>query len=264
MRRVAWGVLLLLFFCGCEKGPEPIPPLPKESIAIVAKPDDPVGLDPANVTDLESLQITRNIFDTLVQYKEGSIEIEPGLASSWELAEDGLSITFHLRPGVKFHDGTVFNADAVKQNYERQGKKDHPLRSPGDTFFYWNDTWGERLSDIEVVDELTIRFRFTEPIAPLMQSFAMPFFGISSPTAMKNHGADYFRHPVGTGPYIFEQWLPGERITVRANPDYWGGAPGVERVTFLPVADSTARELRLRKGAVHLATALSLLALRSL
>ena len=257
MYRVAWGVFILLLFCGCEKGPEPIPPLPKESIAIVAKPDDPVGLDPANVTDLESLQITRNIFDTLVQYKEGSIEIEPGLASSWELAEDGLSITFHLRPGVKFHDGTVFNADAVKQNYERQGKKDHPLRSPGDTFFYWNDTWGERLSDIEVVDELTIRFRFTEPIAPLMQSFAMPFFGISSPTAMKNHGADYFRHPVGTGPYIFEQWLPGERITVRANPDYWGGAPGVERVTFLPVADSTARELRLRKGAVHLATALS-------
>jgi len=251
------ALLLLCAVCGCSVRPDSVPEVRDRSRVLIVKPGDPVGLDPANVTDLESLQVCRNIYDTLVQYKADSVEIEPGLAESWTLAEDGLSITFHLRSDVLFHDGTRFDAEAVKANYERQADPEHPLRSAGDTFFYWNDTWGGRLQSIEVLDPSTIRFSFSEPIAPLMQSFAMPFFGIASPTALEKYGEDYFRNPVGTGPYKFSEWLPGERLTLKVNADYWQGAPDVEEVVFLPVVDSTARELRLRKGAAQLATGLS-------
>lgn len=231
--------------------------MPKDSRLVVAKPHDPVGLDPANVTDLESLQVTRQIFDTLVQFKPDSTEIEPALAESWIISEDGLSITFHLRPKIKFHDGTPCDAQAVKLNYERQQNSEHPLRSPGDTFFYWNDTWGDKIKTMEVVDELTLRFEFTEPIAPLLQNFAMPFFGVASPTALEKYGSDFFRNPVGTGPYKFVRWLPGESLTLHGFSENWRGEPGLKEVVFLPVSDSTARSLRLRKGSVHLSTALS-------
>lgn len=250
-------IWLLLLAVGCKQAEDSVPPISDPTRVVIAKPGEPVGLDPANVTDLESLQVTRQLYDTLVQYEPTSLKVVPGLAESWDLAEDGLSITFRLRPGVKFHDGSVCDAQAVKTNYERQGNKDHPLRSSSDTFFYWNDTWGKRMKSMTVLDPLTIRFEFTEPIAPLMQSFAMPFFGICSPQALEKHGDNYFRHPVGTGPYKFHEWLPGERLILKKNRDYWDGAPEVEEVLFLPVVDSTARQLRLRKGAVHLATALS-------
>jgi peptide/nickel transport system substrate-binding protein len=255
--RVFLGCLLLMFTVGCRSGLDQVPPAPEESLVVIAKPGDPVSLDPANVTDLESLQICRNIYDTLVQYKPDSTEIVPGLAESWQRTDDGLEITFKLRKGVVFHDGTPLTAQDVKTNYQRQRDPEHALRSPGDTFFYWSDTWGDRIENIEVLDEHTIRFRFNEPIAPLMQNFAMPFFGIASPRAMEIHGSDYFRHPVGTGPYKFESWLPGERLTLAANERAWHGKPAVERVIFLPIVDSTARALRLRKGSVHIATALS-------
>lgn len=250
-------LLAALLCCACQRGPDSVPSIPAESRLVIAKPGDPVGLDPANVTDLESLQICRNIFDTLVAFKPNSTEIEAALAESWDLAEDGLSITFQLRPGVLFHDGTPLTAEAVRANYQRQADPKDPLRNPGDTFFYWNDTWGDRMKSIDVLGPLTLRFRFSEPIAPLMQNFAMPFFGISSPQALEKHGNDYFRHPVGTGPYKFEKWLPGERLSLLANETYWGGKVQVERVDFVPVPDSTGRELQLRKGAVHVATALS-------
>jgi peptide/nickel transport system substrate-binding protein len=255
--RTLFYALLVLLTVGCRSGPDRVPPIPAQPNVVIAKPGDPVGLDPANVTDLESLQICRNIYDTLVQYEPDSTKIVPGLAESWERTEDGLEIVFHLREGVVFHDGTPLTADDVKTNYQRQGDPDHPLRSKGDTFFYWSDTWGDRIESIDVLDPHTIRFRFTEPIAPLMQNFAMPFFGIASPRALKEHGSDFFRHPVGTGPYKFESWLPGERLTLVANDKAWHGKPAVDRVTFLPIPDSTARALRIRKGSVHIATALS-------
>lgn len=255
--RLLFCCLLGLLSVACRSGLDQIPPEPKESIVVVAKPGDPVSLDPANITDLESLQICRNIYDTLVQYEPDSTKIVPALAESWKQSQDGRRITFRLREGVTFHDGTALTAEAVRTNYERQRDPKHPLRSPGDTFFYWSIIWGDQVEEIEVLDEHTISFRLKEPIAPLMQNFAMPFFGIASPQALEQQGSDYFRHPVGTGAYKFESWHPDERLTLVANDKAWQGKPEIDRVVFLPIPDSTARGLRLRKGSVHIATALS-------
>lgn len=258
MRVARFSLLLIcLALCGCQRVAHQVATIPTDDQVVVAKSGEPVGLDPANVTDLESIQVTRAIYDTLVEYAPDSTEIVAGLAESWEFTDSGRTLTFKLRPNVTFHDGTPLTASAVKDNYQRQQDPEHPLRSPGDTFFYWSDSWGDQLTSIDVLDPLTIRFRFREPVAPALDNFAMPFFGIASPMALEKYGRDYFRHPVGTGSFRFEHWVPGERLELSAFADSWRGAPEIDRLTFLPVPDSAARELRLRKGEVHIATAIS-------
>ncbi len=260
MKQLLLGLCLLLL-AGCQTASKPAatqPDIPDKNRLVVAKRDDPVGLDPADITDAESAQVCRNLYDTLVQYGPDSMDIEPALATSWEVSEDRKVWTFRLREGVTFHDGTAFNAQAVQQNFERQMKPDHPLRYPGNKFSYWTDIWGSpsKLTQVEVVDELTVKLHLSEPMAPFLQNLAMPFFAIVSPTALAEHQVDFFRNPVGTGPFQFVEWQPEQRLVVSANPDYWGGAPALQEVVFKPVKESTSRQLQLEKGAVHLITGL--------
>ncbi len=232
---------------------------PAEDVLVVAKPDDPVGLDPADVTDLESAQVCVNLYDTLVQFKPGGLEIEPGLASEWSHSEDGKVWTFKLRPEVKFHDGTPCDAEAVVANFERQLQNEHPLRFSGNKFIYAAAIFGQpsRLLQVKAKDAATVEFVLSEPMAPFLQNLALPFFGIVSPTALAEHKIDFARHPVGTGPFKFKDWKPRERLTLEANPDYWAGAPKIQELTFRPVEDTTSRQLQVQKGVAHLVTALA-------
>ena len=256
--RAALLILLALLCAGCKSSPAGPPPLPEQNILVVAKPDDPVGLDPANVTDAESSQVCRSLYDTLIQYKADSMEVEPALATEWSTSEDGLVWTFKLRQGVKFHDGTEFDAEAVKVNFERQFKSDSEYRFSGDKFLYWTDIWGSpsRITEIRTPDPHTVEIQLTEPTAPFLQNLAMPFFAIVSPTALKKHQRDFFKNPVGTGAFRFKEWNPREKLVLEANPDYWGGKPALDQVVFRPVKDSTSRQLQLQKGAAHLVTGL--------
>lgn len=255
--------LLLLLLLGCsqpEVAREPFgqpPELPQDDVLVVAKPDDASGLDPALISDGESSQVCRNIFDTLVRHSADSMKLEPALAISWEYSPDGRTWLFHLRRGVHFHDGSLFDAQAVVDNYRRQMEPEHPLRFAGNRFPYWSDIWGSKPGDIEAVeavDPLTVRFRLRQVVAPFVENLAMPFFAIVSPKALKKHGSNSFKNPVGTGAYRFVEWLPRERIVLEANPDYWGGPPKMKKVVFLPVKDSTSRQKQLEAGKVHLIT----------
>ncbi len=266
--RLKWLLLLLgvsWLAVGC-RGEDVVPPITDRTRLVVAKPSDPIVLDPALVTDLESLQITCNLFETLVKFSPISGAVEPSLATHWELSEDGLHLTFRLRPGVVFHDGSPLDASAVVSNYARQNQSDHPLRASGDHFFYWNDIWGSpsKIASIEALDPLSVRFVLTEPVAPLLQNFSLPFFALVSPKTLAGSREERLRSPAGTGPFQIGQWLSGERVVLQAWKRYWGETPAIEEVVFLTVPDSTARELRLRKGAVHLATALSPLGVEQL
>jgi len=111
---VVCAILIVVYFSGCVQNPT------AEKILIFGSAGDAVKLDPADVDDQESTSRTDSIFETLVEYKSGSTEIQPCLATAWNISDDGLNITFNLRHGVKFHDGTDFNADAVVFSFERQ------------------------------------------------------------------------------------------------------------------------------------------------
>jgi peptide/nickel transport system substrate-binding protein len=261
------GLALALLFMGCAARPpvtQPfgqIPTAPSQDTLVIAKPDDVSGLDPALISDGESSQVCRNLFDTLVRHSVDSMKLEPALAVSWEHDQGGKSWTFHLRKGVRFHDKSPFNAQAVVDNYQRQFQPDHPLRFAGNRFPYWGDIWGTKpcvINTIEALDEYTVRFQLNEVVAPFVENLAMPFFAIVSPRSLQLHGSDSFKHPVGTGAYRFVEWLPRERIVLEANPDYWDGAPEMKRLVIVPIKDPTSRQLQLEAGKVHLITGVML------
>ena len=214
---------------------------------------DTVGLDPAVVTDGESFRVTRNIYDSLLEYKRDGTEIVPGLAEYWVASPSGLEWTFELRRHVKFHDGTPFNAEAVVFNFERWMFEQHP--SHQGVFEYWKSMFGGFpgfVKSVKAIDELTVKFMLDKPMAPFLANLAMPMFGIASPTAIKKHGDDYFKHPVGTGAFRFREWRKDDRIVLERNPDYWGEKTLLDRVIFRSIVDNSARLLELQAGSIDL------------
>ncbi|MGB2964599.1 MAG: ABC transporter substrate-binding protein [Anaerolineales bacterium] len=217
---------------------------------------DSVQLDPAVVTDGESFRVTGQILEPLYQYEPGSTTPIPALAESCTPNDAGTEWVCTLRQGVKFHDGTDFNADAVIFNYERQRFTDHPLHFESQVYEYYETMWGgfdddSVITDIEKLDDYTVKFVLSVPLAPFLANIAMDIFAISSPAGMEAAGEDYglpSNGAVGTGPFKFVEWIEGDHITVEANADYWGGAPSVNQVVFRVIADDSARFLALQAG----------------
>lgn len=225
-----------------------------EKTFIFARGGDSVGLDPADVTDGESAYVTHQVLDSLLEYKPDSTEVQPGLATEWESSKDGLTWTFKLRQGVKFHDGTDFNAEAVKYNFDRWRLKNHP-RHKGD-FEYYMAMFGGfpgKIKDVQVVDPYTVKFVLTKPLAPFLSNLAMPSFAISSPAAIEKYGDDYFKNPVGTGPFKFVKWEKDQQIILERNDNYWGDKPKVKKVVFRVIPDNSARLMELQSGKIDAA-----------
>lgn len=208
---------------------------------------DPRGLDPALVDDGESSKVIVNIYEGLLKYNDESTDVEPSLAESWEISDDGLSYTFKLREGVKFHDGTDFNAEAVKFNIDRQLP---PLVT--EEMGYAGFVFGS-VKDVEVVDEYTVKINLTAPntafLANLAMSLAAP---IISPAALEAGNNSVMESPVGTGPYKFVEWNKGENIVLVRNDDYWGEPAKTKNVVFRFIADNSARVLALNNGEVDM------------
>jgi peptide/nickel transport system substrate-binding protein len=164
-----------------------------------------------------------------------------------------------LREGVKFHDGTDFNADAVIFNFERWRFTDNPYHFESQVFEYYEYMWfgfddDSVITDIEKVDDYTVKFVLAAPLAPFLANLAMDMFAISSPAAIEEFGEDYGTPAagcVGTGPFKFVEWVEGDHITVEANEDYWGGAPTIDQIVWRVIPDDAARFLALRSGDIH-------------
>ncbi|SFQ94780.1 ABC transporter substrate-binding protein [Desulfoscipio geothermicus] len=238
--------LVALLLAGCSGGEkQQAADSGKEKVFVFAQGSDPRGLDPAYVDDGESAKIMVNIYDNLVRYKPDSTEIEPALATSWETNEDKTEWTFHLREGVKFHDGTPFNAEAVKFSIERQLP---PNRT--DDMPYASFTFGP-VKKVEVVDEYTVKIILNAPYSPFLANMAMCMAApIVSPAAVEKYGEDYISHPVGTGPFKFVKWDRGQAVELVANEDYWDGAPKLDKLIFKFVKENSVRASELISGSI--------------
>ena len=215
------------------------------NVLIVGQIAEPKSLDPAADTAVNDFRILVNMYDGLVRYKDGTLEVEPSLATSWDISEDGTVYTFKLREGVTFHDGTPFNAAAVKFNFDRMLKDDHPYHDTGPfplAFFF------SSVSDVTVVDDLTVKFDLSEPYAPFLSNLAYPTGLIISPKAVEDNGADVGRNPAGTGAYKFAEWESNSRVVLEKNPDYWDGAPALEAIVYRPITDANTRVAEMLAG----------------
>ncbi|MGE5703032.1 MAG: ABC transporter substrate-binding protein [Clostridia bacterium] len=236
---------------------EPAKEGPKQ--LIIGRGGDSVGLDPIQTDDGESSKVTMNVLETLVKYEPTNTNVQPGLAESWEVSPDGLTYTFKLRQGVKFHDGTDFNAEAVVWNFERWADKSHPFHNK-DGYVYYNDMFGgykgdkdHSIASVKAVDPYTVEFKLNRPVAPFLNNLGMYCFAISSPTAVQKFGDKYIENPVGTGPFKFVEWKRNDSITLEKNPDYWNkGLPKLDKLVFKVIPDNSARLTALNSGEIDM------------
>jgi peptide/nickel transport system substrate-binding protein len=221
---------------------------------VYARGHDAVRLDPGHETDGESFKVMDNLYENLVTFADTTTEIVPELATRWEISEDGLTYTFHLRPGVKFHDGSPLDAAAVVFSLDRQRDKKppHPFHSVGGPYAYWQSmSMDDIVQGIEAADDSTVVFTLKRRNSPFIANLAMGFASIVSPTAAEKHGEDFFKHPSGTGPFRFVEWVKDDHITLERNPDYWGEKAHLDRVVFRTIPENTVRYLALEEGSVQ-------------
>ena len=199
---------------------------PSADRLVVARPTDAVSLDPARTSDIESLEVAEQVYGRLVRFSAGRLEPEPDLATSWTVSEDGTIWTFELRPGVRFHDGTPFDADAVVFSFERQIVPEHPAHEAD---FVWTRAY-HNIRRVRAAGPMRVQFEIDRPYAPFLANLAMGPAAIVSPTAVRKWGRDFGRHPVGTGPVPLRRVDPGRPDHAGAQPRLLGSA-GAARAT---------------------------------
>jgi peptide/nickel transport system substrate-binding protein len=212
---------------------------------------DSVSLDLAQATDGESIKAGIQVLENLVIFGKDSMDVEPQLAESWKVSEDGLTWTFKLRKGVKFHDGHPFNAQAVYDSFARVIFKEHPFNSYGQ-WKYVSMSLGP-VKDIKVVDEYTIALVTEKPYAPLLNNLALWLCPIVSPKAMADYKEKIGMHPVGTGPFKFVSWTKDDQIVLERNNEYWGEKAKVSRIILKSIPEPSARLMALQSGTVDIA-----------
>jgi len=239
---------------------------------------DPVVLDGALVSDGESIRAITQIFETLIGLKPGTTDLVPALATKWEVGPDAKTYTFTLRDGVKFTDGTDFNAEAVCANFDRWYNFKGPLQSSSASY-YWQSFFGgykknespdlsqSLYKSCEAKSPTTAVITLTKPSASMLGALTQQAFSIASPKALKEFKADAgtvsedtgfkptgtfgTQHPVGTGPFKLESWKRGDKLVLVRNDDYWGEKAKLDKVIIRPIADNAARLQALQNDEIQ-------------
>ena len=211
---------------------------PTGNTLIFGRGGDSITLDPSRVLDGESAKVCDMIYDTLVQYRDDTTDIEPALAETWHGSADGLTWIFRLRQGIQFHDGTPFTADAVVFSLNR------PNALSGSIY-------EEFISQIVAIDAFTVQIELKSPYAPFLSTMAGTEFSIVSPAAVAHFAEDFGNNPVGTGPFKFVQWDRNDQIVLEANDAHWAGEPALDRLIFRSIPNNSVRLMELQAGNIH-------------
>jgi peptide/nickel transport system substrate-binding protein len=233
---------------------------------------DPAMFDPAFASDGETFRVVRQIHEGLLTNELGGSEPVPQLAEDYEVSEDGLEYTFSLREGVKFHDGTDFNAEAVCFNFDRWHNFEGLAQSPSASYYYQAVFGGFADSEepgiyesCEATDENTAVINLTRTTSKFPAALSLPAFSIQSPTALEEGDADNLsgsedsltyteyslENPVGTGPFKFDSWDRGNgEVTLVRNDDYWGEPALLDEIIFRTIPDGNTRRQELQAGSI--------------
>ncbi|AHG64713.1 ABC transporter substrate-binding protein [Advenella mimigardefordensis] len=230
----------------------------------------PAGFDTPQYTSGTDFDASaRSIYNGLVSFRRGSTEVIPELAEKWDISENGLEYTFHLRRGVKFHTTRFFTptreliADDVVYTFERMMDKNHPFRKayPAEFPYFTDMGMDKNLKSVQKIDDYTVKFTLNEVDAPFLQNMAMAFAVIFSKEYMEkllNEGKPQLlnQQPLGTGPFVFDRYQKDAQIRYRANTAYWDKEEGplVDNLIFAITKDPTVRAQKLRSGECHIAS----------
>lgn len=234
---VIFALFSILFMIAPPSKGEPDSPKVGGTL-IYATGTDALTLDPQFVTDVPTSRVVMQIHETLVKY-DLDMNIVPGLAEAWEVSSDRLTWTFRLRKGVKFQDGTPFNAEAVKYTFDRIA--DPATASP-------RKSSAGMIKSVKVLDDYTVAITTLKPFGPLLAQLTAYNLAILSPTQAKKLGKKYAQNPAGTGPFKLESWAPGEKVVLARNEEYWGKKAYLDKVVFKVVPEDATRVMLLLSG----------------
>ena len=228
VKRLALFVLCLAMMAG--------PAFAGSKDIIYASDSTAKSLDPHDTSDTYSGAIEKAVFQGLMGFDK-DLNVIPLLAESYTYNDAATEYTFKLRKGIKFQDGTPFNAEAVKVNIDRlmSGK-------------YKRSSLMKPVAKLDVLDDYTVKFILKEPFGAFINAVAHPGAMIQSPAALTKYGDEVSKHPVGTGPFIFSEWVSGSYVKLVKNPDYWRGEVKIDSITFRPVPENGSRLAMLRAG----------------
>jgi len=248
MKRVAIPILLLALLaqlCGCQRQEETV--IPAEGAAaepaygdtfIEASIGEPSNLLPVLASDSASSDINGLVYNSLIRYDKNLV-LEGELAESWEISDDNRTITFHLRPGIKWHDGAPFSSADVLFTYQVYVDPKTPT-SYAEAY--------RQVTQAEAPDPLTFRVSYDRPYAPALASWGVSILPKHLLEGVEITKSPLSRQPVGTGPFRFIEWLPGEKLVLEENPDYFEGRPYLKRVVYRIIPDQSTQFLELQSG----------------
>jgi peptide/nickel transport system substrate-binding protein len=242
------GVLAaVLLATACGGGSESGAPSGPRDTLVFAASADSTTLDPHNTTDTESDQVIMMMYETLIGF-DHDMKIIPRLAERWEVAPDGVTWTFHLRQGIRFHDGTPFNAEAVRRNFARVMD---PVANHKRLVLF------DMIDRVEAVDDRTVRIITKYPFGAFEPTMAHVSAAIVNPAVAEKSGKEFglgADRASGTGPYKIVSWKKDQEIVLERSEDYWGEKGKTRRIVYRPIPEAASRVLALEAGDVDVIT----------
>lgn len=246
-------VVFALVGCGGETGDTTDDGVvDEEKIFIIGRSSDARTLDTGYAFSEGEIDLMYHLYEGLVEYVNDDLDVGPSLATEWSVSDDGTVWTFNLREGIKFHDGTDFNADAVVFSFMRILDENHPLYGLEDTSYSYLDyLLSSVIEDVVAIDDNTVEFRLNQIFGPFITYMGLYSQFIVSPTAVETYGEEYFKNPCGTGPFKLDEWKRDEYVKLSRFEDYWGEKPVISGIINKVIPEDSTRLMEIQAGTVH-------------